>query len=213
MRTLEIAAAGFALILCASCQTREIRGTSSGGTVVFEDDFERDSPGSNWHRGTGEAGNGKWEIKDGWLSARNIKNDPLWLTKPLPEDVRVEFTARSLTSTGDLKFEIFGDGEHHESGYVVIFGGWNNSLDVIARLDEHGDDRKAQKSAGVIPDKEYRIAVERTAGELKWFVDDQLLMNYPDSKPLEGPEHAHFAFNDWVAPVQFDDLKVIDLSK
>ncbi|MGZ3458496.1 MAG: hypothetical protein ACXU86_08310, partial [Archangium sp.] len=34
--------------------------------------------------------------------------------------------------------EIFGDGSDHASGYVLIHGGWNNSLSIIARLDEHG---------------------------------------------------------------------------
>lgn len=199
--------------LCVlGCQTREISGeATSGRTLVFEDDFERASLGSNWRRGKGEGGKGAWKMVKGGVEGRDLHNDPLWLTRPLPKKVRVEFDATSLSQEGDLKFEIFGDGERHESGYIVIFGGWSNKLDVIARLDEHGKDRKSQASARVKPNQKYRLAVERTDGVLRWFVDGKLVMRYEDKSPLRGPKHMHFAFNDWEAPVRFDNLKVFEL--
>ena len=129
----------------------------------------------------------------------------------MPQRVRVEFDAKALTPTGDLKFEIFGDGEAHASGYILIFGGWNNTLDVIARLDEHGDDRVARASQKVVLERVYRIAVERSDSTLKWFVDGKPFMTYRDDEPLRGAEHAHFAFSNWVARVAFDNVKVYRL--
>ena len=59
----------------------------------------------------------------------------------------------SKSPAGDIKLELFGDGESFDpdkgsytsTGYVLIFGGWSNSLSVICRQDEHDDGRKAQR--------------------------------------------------------------------
>lgn len=211
-------------LLAPACKTRELGDApataSTAGAkakapaqrvLVFSDDFNRDTLGPSWKRGKGEGGSGQWTLKDGWLNASNIKNDALWLQKPLPERVRLEFDAMALSADGDLKFEIFGDGGHHESGYIVIFGGWKNSLDVIARLDEHGEDRLSRPSRRVRPNQVHKIAVERDGDTLRWFVDGQLVIAYADKRALRGPEHRFFAFNDWTAPVRFDNLKVYEL--
>ncbi|HYV47008.1 MAG TPA: hypothetical protein VFA20_19225 [Myxococcaceae bacterium] len=81
---------------------------------------------------------GYWRTVNGQLLAPGVKNNPLWLKAKLPRDAVVEFDARSESPEGDIKCEIFGDGLNHASGYVLIHGGWNNSVSVIARLDEHG---------------------------------------------------------------------------
>jgi hypothetical protein len=81
---------------------------------------------------------GHWRVVDGQLLSPGVKNNPLWLQAKLPRDVAIEFDARSESPEGDLKVELFGDGTDHASGYVLIHGGWNNSLSIIARLDEHG---------------------------------------------------------------------------
>lgn len=201
-----------AALSLSACKTREVGGgPSDDGELVFSDDFERTELGESWERGTGEGGGGKWVIRDGRVHGQNIKNDPLWYVQPLPRKVRVEFDAKSLSKEGDLKVEIFGDGENHASGYILIYGGWKNTLDTIARLDEHGDDRKTRASRKVEPNKVYRFAIERRDNTIKWFVDGTQFMEYPDSEPLQGQKHAYFAFNDWTAPVSFDNFKVYRL--
>ncbi len=206
-----------ALGLIANCKSREISTPAptqglSGGKLVFEDDFANDELGDSWHRGSGESGKGAWTVENGGVEGSALRNDPLWLTKPLPEAVRVEFEAQAKTEVGDLKVEIFGDGENHASGYVLIFGGWNNKLDVIARLDEHGDDRKARNSKGVEVDRVYKMAVIRTSsGVLRWYVDGEEFMTYQDSSPLKGGEHQYFAFSNWDAPVRFSKVRIYEL--
>lgn len=81
---------------------------------------------------------GQWRVEGGQLLSPGVKNNPLWLKAKLPANVAVEFDARSMSQEGDLKVEIFGDGYDHASGYILIHGGWNNQLSIIARLDEHG---------------------------------------------------------------------------
>lgn len=193
------------------CQTREIGAAQPSeptGEIIFSDDFDRAELGNDWRRGSGEGGSGKWRIENGMLHGSDLKNDPLWLQAQLPEDVQISFDAKALSPTGDLKVEVFGDGENHASGYVLIYGGWSNKLDVIARLDEHGDDRKERPSQGAQPNRTYRMVVERQDSELRWFVDGKPFMTYDDDAPLRGPKQAYFAFSDWTAPVAFDNVEV-----
>lgn len=194
---------------CKSVEIGDGAAPKSKAAQPFSDSFERTDLGENWTRGVGEAGSGKWEIKEGELHGSGLKNDPLWLKKPLPQNARVTFDATALSPEGDLKVEIYGDGKNHASGYVVIMGGWNNSLDVIARLDEHGKDRLAKKSIRVKPNQTYSFEITREpTGALVWKVDGKLVAKYADKSPLKGSKHAYFAFSNWNAPVKFDNLKI-----
>lgn len=186
---------------------------TSSSKLLFSDDFESGKLSPRWSRGKGEGGVGKWMLKDGGVVGVDLRNDPLWLDQELPDKVRIEFDIEALSSVGDLKVEVFGDGVNHQSGYVLIFGGWTNTLDVIARLDEHGKDRKARNTRGVMAGHTYRMAIERTDSTLHWFVDDKLFMSYEDKEPLMGEGHRHFAFSVWSAPVRYDNVKVYDLSQ
>ena len=47
-----------------------------------------------------------------------LYNQTLWRNDPIPETVRIELEAQAGPD-GDIRIEIFGDGEHHESGYVA----------------------------------------------------------------------------------------------
>jgi hypothetical protein len=112
----------------------------------FHDEFERASLGESfWSNG------GHFRIVAGQVYSPGVGNNPLWLRLRLPEDVRIEFDARSEGPDGDVKWEAFGDGRNHATGYVFIFGGWHNRETKIAKLDEHApteeDLRKALASA------------------------------------------------------------------
>jgi hypothetical protein len=100
--------------------------------VPFHDDFERATLGdAYWSNG------GHWRIVRGQVYSPGVGNNPLWLKARLPRDVRIEFDVRSEGADGDVKWEAFGDGRNHASGYVFIFGGWHNRECRIAKLDEH----------------------------------------------------------------------------
>lgn len=173
----------------------------------FADSFERTAVGPLYFT-TGM----HWRIANGELWSPEAKNNPLWLAMRLPRDVAVEFDARSETATGDhtgdIKFEIFGDGRDHASGYVGIFGGWGNTVSVIARLDEHARDRKERKDRKVEPGRTYHMRVERHGRVLRWFVDRELFLTYDDPHPLEGKGHDRFGFSGWAADLFFDNLTI-----
>jgi hypothetical protein len=176
--------------------------TFEGGTLEAD----------TWNNTAGDEG---WVVEDGWVHSKGTRNKALWLKKPLPSKVRVEFDVRSESPDGDIKVEIFGDGQQHESGYILIFGGWRNKINTIARLDEHGRDRK-EGATGVKVEKGkvYKMAVVRIDNKVRWYLDRdraELLLEYDDPNPLVGERHAHFGFNDWSVPLYFDNLAVYDL--
>jgi hypothetical protein len=173
----------------------------------FSDDFDRAAIGPNYFT-TGM----HWRILRGELWAPEAKNNPLWLQMRLPRDVAIEFDARSETATGsrpgDIKFEVFGNGRDHASGYVCVFGGWGNQISVVARLDEHGADRKERHDARVEPKRTYHMRVERQGHELRWFIDGRPFLTFDDPRPLEGKGHDRFGFSSWEADVFFDNLRI-----
>ncbi len=176
----------------------------------FVDEFERAQLGDAWNN-TG----GSYRIVDGQLVVDGARNKPLWLKGTLPRDVSIEFDVKSDSPDGDIKAEVFGDGvskaesvSYTATSYVVIFGGWKNSLNVLARMDEHGDDRVVGPPYKVVPGRTYRMKIERRGGTITAWVDDHELVSMTDPDPLYGPGHDHFGFNNWQAKLTFDNLRV-----
>ena len=123
-----------------------LRGAAPvAAAVPLEDKFDRASLGdAYWSNG------GHWRIVDGQVYSPGVGNNPLWLKARLPADVRVEFDTRSEGSDGDIKWEMYGDGRTHSTGYVFLFGAWHNRESRIAKLDEHAftpEEMRAQLAA------------------------------------------------------------------
>lgn len=178
------------------------------GRLVFEDDFSGETIGESW-----QTASDRWQLQEGVLRVSGARNEGLWLQVALPDEVRIDVDLTSHGEEGDLKFEVFTDGRTHESGYVGIFGGWNNRLNLIARLDEHGEDRHVgQPGVQVEPERRYRFSIVRTDNRLRWFVDGEHFLTFDDSEPLRGPEHAYFGLNNWNVPQSIHRVAVYDLS-
>jgi len=186
------------------------QGDPTIGADGFRDDFERESLGDIWHN-TG----GPYEIREGRLHVRGARNKPLWLRRVLPRDARITVDVRSESPEGDIKLEVWGDGSsratsesYTATSYVFIFGGWNNSSNVIARMNEHGDDRVVGQRLPVTQGQTYRLKIERQGDTVTFFVDDQQIAEMQDDEPLEGRGHDHFAFNNWQSDLFFDNLVI-----
>lgn len=197
-------AIGCALAACTP------QGDPAIGPEGFRDDFAGPKLEDHW-LDTG----GRYRIEHGQLRAQGARNKPLWLRRTLPRDVRVEFDVRSETVDGDIKIELFGDGRskaettsYTATSYVIIFGGWGNSLNVLARLDEHGHDRVEGPPRKVERGRKYHMKIERRGDTIEAWVDGSSLVKMTDPDPLEGPGHDHFAFNDWQAELWFDNLRI-----
>ena len=155
---------------------------------------------------------GAWWWEGGRLHARAAHNAALWLPALLPRDARVELSVRAEDPEGDVKCELFGDGATHKSGYILINGGWKNSLRAIARRDEHDEQRREDKRcAGRCAPQgvEQRWVIERRGGELSWYIDGRLALALHDAHPLTG---LGLALNAWEAHVSFGPVRVYDLT-
>ena len=193
-------------------------------TKVFEDDFERKTIGADWYRLSNV-----WKIQDGKLCGQGAKNKGVWLRRRLPTNARIEFEATSNSPDGDIKAEVWGDGMSgatstsytNATSYLTIFGGWKNRFHVLARLDEHADDRlevrvdpnsSDERSKPVVAERVYAFRIERTDGKtVSWSIDGHQIHRLEDPEPLVGKGHEHLGFNDWDVPVCFDNVRVTPL--
>jgi hypothetical protein len=205
--SLAIWIGGCLLAGCSGCSPQGDPGLGPDG---FSDDFERHDLGEAWNN-TG----GNYEVRDGTLHVSGARNKPLWLKRKLPNDVSIEFDAKSDSPDGDIKVEVFGDGvskaesvSYTATSYVVIFGGWKNSRNVLARMNEHVDDRVVGEELKVVPGQTYHMKIERRGGTSGFWVDGRKIASMNDPEPLSGPGHDHFAFNNWQAPLTFDNLRI-----
>lgn len=181
--------------------------------------------GPNWAQVKTSA----WRIENGKLCGQGAHNHGVWLQRVLPVNARIEFDAITTSDDGDLKAEVWGDGRSAATGlsytnatsYLAIFGGWKNSIHVLARLDEHGKDRRevpVDKSSDdprqrpVVKGQTYRFKIERADGKtVRWFIDNTEMISWADPQPLVGEGHDHFGFNEWEVKVCFDNVKVTPL--
>jgi hypothetical protein len=219
-------AAGSPPAPAASAHATEVRHAAPDPKLEarFSDGFDRGDPGPDWNiTGAG------WAVKEGRLCVSGAHNHPAWLRRRLPVNARIEFEATSASPEGDLKAEAWGDGSSAATGaayrnatsYIVIFGGWKNTLHVLARLDEHAADRTElriepgetdPRAQPVLPDRAYRFKIERADGRtVRYFVDDIEILSLKDPSPLVGEGHEHFGFNDWQVPACFDNLIITPL--
>lgn len=214
-------AAALSLVAPLTFWTACVKSPSSVGggpqapliTERFADNFDRASLGPEWN-----ATSSDWTLRDGVLRVSNGHNHPLWLKKRLPRDARIEFDAWSDSPDGDVKCEVYGDGRSHAreasytaTSYVFIHGGWRNQLNVIARMDEHGNDRRVRRGPPVVQGQHYHWTIVRQGNRVQWSVDGQPMLELDDSSPLYGPGHEHFAFNNWETALNFDNLVITPL--
>jgi len=136
-----------------------LRGAAPVAVAVpYKDNFDRATLGDAWW-----SNGGLWRIADGRVYSPGVGNNPLWLKARLPPDVRVEFDVRSEGPDGDIKWEMYGDGRNHSTGYIFLFGAWRNRESRICKLDEHAltqDEVRAQLAATARPYPRQRELME-----------------------------------------------------
>jgi hypothetical protein len=192
-----------------------------GGSVAFQDSFDREELGPYWKAETPQ-----WKLVQGEVLNRHADNKGLWLTKKLPQgDLRIEFDVRSdkfnrknakgeetEVFEGDLKCEAFNMKPSHQTGYIFIFGGWGNRINRIARLEEHGDGEGAAVRDGpkypVKAGHTYRMKVLRVGNTVAFYAGDKYLAHYTDSNPIKG---RYFGFNNWRSRLTFDNVAIYKL--
>jgi hypothetical protein len=196
------------LALASGCKVEKLAPAGP-----FADDFDRAQLGERWLV-TGA----NWRLADNAVAVDHAYNHPLWLKQPIPDDAVIELDCWSNDPGGDLKIEAWGDGQsfaqtvsYTATSYVFIFGGWHNQISAIARMNEHGNDRRVRSDKRVVPGQRYHWRITRKGGHIDWEIDGQPFLAFDDPHPLRGNEHAFLGFNDWEAELHFDNLKITPL--
>lgn len=161
---------------------------------------------------------GNFSVDNGELVVKKSRNHPLWLSQAIPQNAVIDLDAWSNDPAGDIKFEAWGDGKsfatttsYTATSYVFIFGGWNNTVSAICRMDEHANNRKTRSDVKVEPGKKYHFRIKRRGGLIDWEIDGKPFLQFNDSDPLSGVDHSYFGFNNWEAELHFDNLKITAL--
>jgi hypothetical protein len=199
------------LLLLFACKTPD---PPPIGDATFTERFDRADIGGDYY-----ATERVYEIRDGQLRVEKAYNHPLWLRKKLPADAVIELDVRSMSPAGDIKVEAWADGEsmardkgaYTSSGYVFIFGGWSNSLSILARQDEHGSAKASRRDPKVEVGRTYHWKIMKKGGHIEWSIDGQPFLTYDDKDPLTGTGHEYFGFNDWEAEIFFDNLTIMPI--
>src|SRR5260370_1839125 len=179
----------------------------------FEDDFsrtdQRRSAGEGDGSGVGASDLGPdwiatapgiWHIEGGKLCGERAHNHGVWLVHALPVNAGIEFDARSQSADGDIKAEYWGDGRSfattlsysNATSYLTIFGGWHNKFHVLARINEHGNDRKEitcdppsddPRERPAIAGQQYHFKIQRAdPPTARWWVDGNAMATDPDTR-------------------------------
>lgn len=180
----------------------------------FSDDFDRLQLGPDWLATDPSA----VSLEQGALVVQRAHNHPVWLRKPLPDDAVIDLDVWTDSPEGDIKIEVWGDGQsfhrgdltaaYDATGYVLVMGGWRNSLSAIARQHEHGADRVTRADPRVVPGQRYHWTIRRQGRVLTWLVDGQPFLTLDDPDPLRGPGRRSFAVSGWESKVHFDNLRI-----
>jgi len=202
----------------------------AGLAVGIPDAGERPVPGSNLGPSWTQMRTNAWKIENGRLCGQGAHNHTVWLNRTLPVNARIEYDAYALGEDGDLKSEVWGDGHSFATGtsytnatsYLAILGGWKNTIHALARLNEHGTDRKEihvdkdsddPRQRAVVHNQLYQVKIERNDGKTVHFsVNGVEYLSFADPAPLAGQGHDHFGFNEWEAKVCFDNVKITPLA-
>jgi hypothetical protein len=165
---------------------------------------------------------GYWRVVSGQLLGPQVKNNPLWLQARLPDDVAVEFDVRSEFPEGDIRVELFGDGTDPGSGYVLIHGGWNNTMSVLARRDVNApsltsttvfkEDTRVRVTSTTFPvqvGRTYHWRVERRGTVLRWSIDGRPFLELNDPFPFKGYGHDRLGLSGFDSSISFDNLRVL----
>jgi len=159
---------------------------------------------------------GTWEVSNRWqcdprwsfFSGYGNKLVAIWNKREMKGDITVEFFAgpkmdqdrgRKYEYFSDMNVTICADGKDLTSGYSFIFGGYQNSRTRIMK----GHEVLAEKFKRIpiemnIHRRWFHIRAERKGTHLAFYVDNELLLECNDPKPLDGGHVALWTYNNGI---------------
>lgn len=138
--------------------------------TVFQDDFQREKLGDAW-----KAVNGDWRISDGKLTCPS--GGFIVINQDVDGFQRLEFTASS-EKPGDLSPVIHCDGEDVDSGYLLQFGGMNNSFNQAKKM---GENVAVDVEHLIEKGKPHRVIAEFNGERAKLTVNGEIVYDFAET--------------------------------
>lgn len=182
-------------------------GPQDEAALVFSDNFDSGRPDSRWL-----VKNGKWQIKDGSLSAEGPAQ--IVLDQDLGQNLRLEYTAWTDGGVCDLSSMLDVDSgavnPAGTSGYLFGFGARNNSRNNICR--KGGELARSMMEGfdkGIRQGKRHHVVAQRDGQTLTLSVDGEKLLETKDAwaDEMTGKRVGFYIF----AVGNIDDVKVFKL--
>ncbi len=177
----------------------------AGWTLVFSDDFKRAELGKDW-----EVVDGNWKMEDGGLRG----SGELISAHGFPSDyppgfLRMEFEAvsavkpiiffknRPTPKVGlcDLSSFIHVDTNKgaFSSGYFFQFGGYLNTQNKLLKNGQQRQFDAAPKKL-ISQDALHKVVLENDQGQVRCFVDGELVLHDTDKQPVVGVGYDRVGF-------------------
>jgi hypothetical protein len=137
----------------------------------------------------------------------------IWNKREFRGDVTLEFCGATKMNrskekhawhydyAADINAAICADGQDLTTGYNFLFGGWHNKFTRLTR----GNDILAESAEDIIPSQKtnihhlwFYLKIQKRGDRLRCWVDNKLLFDKRDPKPLTGRRIALWTWNNGV---------------
>jgi len=168
------------------------------------------------------AQNGIWEVTNRWQcdprwsffsGVQNNGTTCLWNKLLHGDNITLEFFAgpkmnRSLGNhysyAADINAVICGDGKNITSGYSFMYGGWDNAASQIVKNKNIIAQNKKIKiyRNKKIHHQWFFIKIRKNGNKLSYWIDNQLVAEIIDPKPLKGKRFGLWTWNNGIMIAQ-----------
>jgi len=148
---------------------------------------------------------GTWQITNrwvcdprwSWLGGMSGQVAQMWSKRSFHGDQTVEFFAAFKMQSGtryphvgDINLTICGDGRNLDTGYQVIFAGWGNRWTRLLRNGKIVAGSGDAVIRGNFHRRWFHIKLRKTGNLVQLFIDDELIRQYRDPRPIDGGQIA-----------------------
>ncbi|NCC49668.1 MAG: hypothetical protein EOM20_00495 [Spartobacteria bacterium] len=177
--------------------------------LIIDEDFSNPETLRRW-----DIIGGEYNLVDNELYMYGGEPQMLMFKADIAGDVRIEFDCHQegvyLNTIGCFLSAVPPDGGRPlpTGGYAFIYGGYDNSLNVLMR----GDQKIWSRSASPLQRGEmYHVVVERVGCRLRMEVNDEEIFSLVDADALSGADRTAVGVFGWLADTYYDRIKIYSL--
>lgn len=160
--------------------------------------------------------NGGWQIDDGKLWAViGERNRSILLAKNVKAPFRIEFEATNYAnednSIGDITVLINSENsdKFFSRGYALTTGSYYNNCTTFYRL---GKPIAKTEYSPLVSGETYRVMIEFIDGHIRYWLNEKIILEVWDSKPLEMEPDLWIGIRTWNTKMAVDNFNIYQVS-